>query len=115
MRLLLLNPNTTVVLTDRLVAAVRQILPAGVTLVPVTATRGVPYISSRSEAHISGAEVLNIVAAHLPYIDAVTIAAFGDPGLDAAREAFDIPVTGMTEAARLCRKVCCLLCMDSFR
>lgn len=65
----------------------------------MTAERGFPYISSRPEAQLAGAEVLEIVASHQPHVDAVTIAAFGDPGLDAAREAFDLPVTGMTEAA----------------
>ncbi|WP_323767534.1 aspartate/glutamate racemase family protein [Marinovum sp.] len=99
MRLMLLNPNTTTALTERLVASARSILPDEVTLVPVTAERGFPYISSRPEAQLAGAEVLEIVAAHLPAVDAVTIAAFGDPGLDAAREAFDLPITGMTEAA----------------
>ena len=34
-------------------------------------------------------------------VDAAIIAAFGDPGLFAAREIFDIPVIGMAEAAML--------------
>lgn len=101
MRLMLLNPNTTVALTERLVTSARTILPAEVILMPVTAERGFPYISSRSEAQLAGAEVLDIVASHVPHVDAVTIAAFGDPGLDAAREAFDMPITGMTEAAMM--------------
>ena len=35
------------------------------------------------------------------FVDAVIIAAFGDPGLVAARELFDLPIVGMAEAAVL--------------
>lgn len=101
MRLLLINPNTTAALTGRLEASARQVLEAGVELLPVTAARGFPYISSRAEAQIAGAEVLATLARHMPGVDAAIIAAFGDPGLRAARELFDIPVAGMTEASML--------------
>lgn len=101
MRLLLINPNTTPALTDRLEASARQVLNEAVELVPVTATKGFPYISSRAEAQIAGADVLATIAGHVPRVDAAIIAAFGDPGLRAARELFDIPVAGMTEASML--------------
>ena len=39
--------------------------------------------------------------AEAPPVDAAIIAAFGDPGLAAARELFDFPVVGMAEAAIL--------------
>ncbi len=70
-------------------------------LIPVTATRGFPYISSRAEAEIAGTIVLEMIAAHIAEVDAVVIAAYGDPGLYAARELFDLPVVGMAEAAML--------------
>ena len=101
MRLLLINPNTTAALTDRLEASARQVLEEAVELVPVTAARGFPYISSRAEAQLAGAEVLATLAGQAPGVDAAIIAAFGDPGLRAARELFDIPVAGMTEASML--------------
>lgn len=99
MRILLINPNTTEALTARLAAVAAQVLPADITLVPTTAEAGFPYISSRAEAQIAGADVLATIARHRDEVDAVVIAAFGDPGLLAARELFDLPVTGMTEAA----------------
>ena len=68
-------------------------------IVPLTATRGFPYIASRAEAQISGANVLEMIAEHHTSVDAVIVAAFGDPGLVAARELFDLPVVGMAEAA----------------
>lgn len=101
MRLLLLNPNTTGALTERLARSVQTVLPPDVTLVPVTASEGFAYISSRAEAQIAGAGVLSIIAERQDDVDAAVIAAFGDPGLTATRELFDLPITGMTEAAML--------------
>lgn len=101
MRLLLANPNTTQDLTDRLAASASRVLPGDVDLLPVTAARGFPYISSRAEAQIAGAVLLDMLADRAGSFDAVAIAAFGDPGLCAARELFDVPVTGMSEASMI--------------
>ncbi|WP_180898140.1 aspartate/glutamate racemase family protein [Martelella soudanensis] len=101
MRILLINPNTTEALTERLAASARMVLPPDAELATVTARRGFAYISSRAEAQIAGAEVLSMLAEKAGAFDAAVIAAFGDPGLSAARELFDIPVTGMSEAAML--------------
>jgi len=101
MRILLINPNTSVSVTDRLEAAARRVMGADTVLDCMTATRGVPYISTRSEAMLGGVAVLEILAArHMDY-DAAIIAAFGDPGLGAARELYDIPVIGLSEAGML--------------
>lgn len=101
MRILLINPNTSQQLTDKLEGAARAVLPPDVELVPVTAEHGFPYISSRAEAQCAGVGVLDTLARHVGGIDAAVIAAFGDPGLLPSREAFDLPVTGMTEASML--------------
>ena len=99
MRLLLLNPNMTEAMTQQMLRSGKFVTSADVELVPATASRGFPYISSRAEAQISGAIVLEMIAEYLPSIDGVIIAAFGDPGLQAARELFPIPIVGMAEAA----------------
>ncbi|MGQ7843272.1 aspartate/glutamate racemase family protein [Granulosicoccus sp. 3-233] len=101
MKLLLLNPNTSVALTSRLEASARQVLSAEAELVTCTAREGFPYISSRAEAQLAGAGVLSILAERAGSYDAAVIAAFGDPGLSAARELFDCPVTGMSESSML--------------
>ncbi|WP_238366021.1 aspartate/glutamate racemase family protein [Mesobacterium pallidum] len=101
MRILLINPNTSQVLTDKLDRAARAVLPPDVELVSVTAEEGFPYISSRAEAACAGVGVLDVLARRGAEVDAAVIAAFGDPGLLPAREAFDLPVTGMTEASML--------------
>lgn len=100
-RLLLLNPNMTEAVTDLMAEAGRAVAAPGTELLPVTARRGVPYISTRAEAQIGGAIALEMLAAHDGAIDAAIVAAFGDPGLFAARELFDFPVIGVSEAAML--------------
>lgn len=101
MKVLLLNPNTTQSVTDRLYQVARSVAAPETKLLPLTATRGVPYIATRAEAQIGGALALEMLAEHHRSVDAAIIAAFGDPGLFGARELFDIPVIGMAEAAML--------------
>ena len=101
MRILLLNPNTTKGITDLLLSAGREVASMGTEIVPLTASRGVPYIATRAEAQIAGAMTLEMLAEHSREVDAAIIAAFGDPGLFGARELFDIPIVGMAEAAML--------------
>jgi len=101
MRVLLLNPNTTASVTERLYLVGKAAAAHDTTLVPLTAPRGVPYIATRAEAQIGGAIALEMLAEHHRAADAAIVAAFGDPGLLGARELFDIPVVGMAEAAML--------------
>lgn len=101
MKLLVLNPNTSTAITDRLMAAARPAAATGTELQALTAPRGFPYIATRAEAQIAGAIALDMLAEHADGCDAAIIAAFGDPGLAAAREMFDMPVVGMAEAAML--------------
>ncbi|MCY1362811.1 Hydantoin racemase [compost metagenome] len=101
MRILVLNPNTSEGITARLMAAATPVAAPGTELVPLTASRGVPYIATRAEAQIGGAIALEMLAERHTEFDAAIIAAFGDPGLMGARELFDLPVVGMAEAAML--------------
>ncbi|MEO0402449.1 MAG: aspartate/glutamate racemase family protein [Pseudomonadota bacterium] len=101
MRLLLINPNMTEAMTVSMADVARATVARDAEIVPITATSGFPYIASRAEAQIAGAQVLETIASHSKNVDAVIIAAFGDPGLVAARELFDLPIVGMAEAAVL--------------
>ena len=101
MRILMINPNTTESVTQRMLAAGRHAAAPATELVPLTAPRGVPYVATRTEAQIGGTIVLEMLAEHHAGSDAAIIAAFGDPGLMAARELFDLPVIGLAEAAML--------------
>lgn len=101
MQILLVNPNTTVGVTTLLGTAARAVAAPDTVVKESTAPRGFPYVSSRAEAQIAGAIALETICdGHLD-VDAVIVAAFGDPGLHAARELFAMPVVGMSEAAML--------------
>jgi Asp/Glu/hydantoin racemase len=101
MKLLLLNPNTSQSVTERIASAARNVAIPGTVVTAVTAPRGVPYIATRAEAVLGGAVALEMLAQLHPQHDAAIIAAFGDPGLGGARELFPIPVIGLAEAGML--------------
>jgi allantoin racemase len=101
MRILLLNPNTTEAVTALMANAGRAAAGQGVEIKAVTAPRGLPYITSRAEAQIAGVVALEMLAELRGSFDAAILAAFGDRGLMGARELFDFPVIGVSEAAML--------------
>jgi Asp/Glu/hydantoin racemase len=99
MKLLVINPNITESVTTLIGTEARLSASKGTDITAVTAAMGVAYIETRFEALIGAYAVAEQIAQHLPGHDGVVIAAFGDPGLMALREALSVPVTGMTEAA----------------
>jgi allantoin racemase len=100
-RILILNPNTTASVTERLAGVARAYAAPGTEIIAVSATRGVPYIATRAEAALAAAVVLEMLAERVGTFDAAIVAAFGDPGLAGARELMDVPVVGLAEAALL--------------
>lgn len=101
MKILLVNPNTSESVTDRIAAVARAAASPATEIAAYTAPRGVPYIATRGEAIIGAAVALEMLAEHHEGCDAAIIAAFGDPGLHGARELLPIPVIGLAEAAML--------------
>tara|TARA_B100000780_G_scaffold165499_1_gene115741 strand:- start:16 stop:762 length:747 start_codon:yes stop_codon:yes gene_type:complete len=101
MKILLYNPNTSISITNTLFDTANLVISHGTELVPMTAQKGFPYISNKAEAQIAGGTVLEVLSKYHNEFDAVIIAAFGDPGLIAAREMFDVPIVGLGESAML--------------
>ena len=101
MKILLYNPNTSESITKTLFDTAKLVVSEGTTLIPMTAEKGFPYISTKPEALITGTTVLETIAKYNSEYDAIIIAAFGDPGLIAARDLFNIPIIGLGEAAML--------------
>lgn len=101
MKLLILNPNTTPDVTRMIEDAAEGVPAPGTEVTVLTADWGLPYIATRAEAVIAGHVMIEMLAKHHRDYDAAIIAAFGDPGLGGARELFDIPVIGLSEAAML--------------
>lgn len=100
-RILLINPNTSQSVTDRIAAAAQAAAGAETALSFATASYGVPYIATRAEAVIGGRVALEMLAERVGQFDAAVIAAFGDPGLGGARELMPVPVIGLAETAML--------------
>ena len=101
MKILLYNPNTSESITDTLYDTAKLVVSEGTTLVPMTAKKGFPYISTKVEAQITGTLVLEKIAEIHSQYDAIIIAAFGDPGLIPAKTLFNLPIIGLGEAAML--------------
>jgi Asp/Glu/hydantoin racemase len=99
MRILVVNPNTSESVTGLIHAEAQRSAAPGTTLTMATAPFGVAYIETRFEALLGGYATACVAAEHHGGFDGLVVAAFGDPGLAALKELFDVPVVGMTEAA----------------
>jgi Asp/Glu/hydantoin racemase len=102
MRLLIINPNTTDAVTRKVEEAAAAFMPAGAALTAVGGRFGARYISSRAAFAVAGHAALDAFAEHGAGADAVLLACFGDPGLEALREVSPVPVIGLVEAS--CRE-----------
>ncbi|WP_444460302.1 aspartate/glutamate racemase family protein [Rhodobacter capsulatus] len=98
MRLLVINPNTTATMTEKIGAAARRVAAPGTEIVAVNPGRGPASIEGYYDEAISLAGLLEVIGSRSDY-DAVIIACFDDTGLDAARCLTDKPVIGIGEAA----------------
>ncbi len=101
MRLLVVNANTSEIVTGKVAAQARASTSTGTDIVPVTGTFGARVIGTRAENAIGEHSVIDLVARHAGGCDAVVIAVSYDTGLRAARELLPVPVVGMTEAGLL--------------
>ncbi len=101
-QLLIINPNTTVAVTDRLKQMAQAALGTGAHIHAVTAPFGAPYISTEVACAVAAHATLEAWRLHRAAsgrVDGILIGCFGDPGLFALREAAGVPVTGLAEAA----------------
>jgi allantoin racemase len=97
--LLLINPNTTASMTASIAEAARAVAAPGTQIRACQPSFGPASIEGHFDEAIAAAGVAEQVRLASPVPDAVVIACFGDPGLDAAREACCAPVLGIAEAA----------------
>jgi allantoin racemase len=98
MKILVINPNTSTAMTAGIAAAARAVAASGTEILAVQPSFGPLSIEGHYDEAFAAAgvaEQVRIASAH----DGVVIACFGDPGLDAAREASNAPVIGIAEAA----------------
>jgi Asp/Glu/hydantoin racemase len=94
-RIVLLNPNTTVALTDLMVEIARKVAAAGHSVEGLTAPFRPPLITSDLELDRAARLVLSLAPVLGQRAVAVIVSAVGDPAADTLAE----PVIGNTEAA----------------
>lgn len=100
MRVLVINPNASVEMSDVIREQLRAVARPDVTVDVVNPPGAPPAIESAlDEAQCVPPTLALVRAARERGYDAVVIACFSDPGLDAAREATDLPVVGIQDAA----------------
>ncbi|WP_232846333.1 aspartate/glutamate racemase family protein [Amphritea pacifica] len=100
MQIHLINPNTTVSMTEKIGEAATRIAAPGTTIVATNPRSGPVSIESHFDEAISAVGVAEeVLAGERENTDAYIIACFGDPGLLAARELTHAPVIGIAEAA----------------
>jgi allantoin racemase len=101
MKILLINSNTSQVVTDKVAAGARAVASPGTEILAVCGEFGARVMGTRSEEALGHHSTIALAAKHAAGCDAVVIAVSYDTGLRGVRELLDIPVVGMTEAALL--------------
>ncbi|WP_275556511.1 allantoin racemase [Mixta sp. Marseille-Q2659] len=95
-----INPNTTLAMTDTIARAARDAAAPGTDILAVSPAHGVPSIEGHADEAIAALGVLEqIKQGREQGVHGHVIACFGDPGLLAARELAHGPVIGIAEAA----------------
>ena len=101
MRILVINPNSSPTVTGAIMDSARRAAGPGTELVAITTKGGTRNIDSAFGDYLSGAFMirtcLEAVELHRP--DAVVLAGFGRVGIDALKEALEIPVVSISEAS----------------
>jgi allantoin racemase len=100
MRIKVINPNTTLAMTQAIGAAARAAAAPGTEILAVSPAMGPASIEGHYDEAFAAIGVLDEVRkGEAEGLDGYVIACFGDPGLLAARELARGPVLGIAEAA----------------
>ena len=98
MHILVINPNTTVSMTQKIGSAAKAIASEKTKIIAANSRNGPPSIQGYLDVAECLQGLLNEIKRH-PDVDAVVIACFDDTGVDAVRCLVDVPVVGIGEAA----------------
>ncbi len=103
MRILVLNPNTSVGMTAEIAAAARAAAHEETEIVCMAPNFGSVAIDSAAESYLSAVGVMDLVAGLIRSgdfdFDAVVLAGFGEHGRDALAEMLTVPVFDIAECA----------------
>ena len=99
MRIFVINPNTSESVTEHIRRELEKIKRPDTELTVVNPEHGPVSIESVYDETLAGPPTLELVRrANEEGWDAIVLACFSDPALDAAKEISDIPVIGIEEA-----------------
>ncbi|MEO7850741.1 MAG: aspartate/glutamate racemase family protein [Rubrivivax sp.] len=102
MRLLLINPNSSTHITDRMVASARTTLVQGDVLTAVTAIDGPAVVRSAELLAQADASAMALADAHASQHDAIVLGISLDGAAPRLRQHHpELPIVGMTEAGLL--------------
>jgi len=110
MRVLVANPNSTSAITEACVDLARRSASAGTDVVGWTNDAGPPVVDSVYADYLAGAALVRGLLALRPLPDApdaIVLAGFGNYGTAAVKEALDVPVVSMAEAAMALATLLC--------
>ena len=101
MKLLIVNPNSSEVVTQAILESARRAASPKSELIAVTPKAGPRNIDSAYGDYMAGHHMLSAVRdavrAHRP--DAIVLAGFGNVGISALKEIMDVPVVSISEAS----------------
>jgi allantoin racemase len=102
MNIVVINPNTTTAMTDRVSVTAKSVTQSGANIVALNPRTGAVSIEGYADEAIAVPHMLEAMFAEQSKsqpIAGYVIACFDDTGLDAARCVLDAPVVGIGEAA----------------
>ena len=99
MKLLIINPNTSVATNRRIEATAKPLLSRYDRLEVVSAKSGVKFIETIEQSNQTKPAVLEKIREKSPSVDGIIIAAFSDPGLMEAKKISLCSVVGIAEAS----------------
>lgn len=99
MKILVINPNSSKSVTDHIRSELMRIKRVDTEVTVVNPDHGPVSIESAYDETLAAYHTMDLVKkANAEGYDAIVLACFSDPGLDAAKEISDIPVVGIEEA-----------------
>ena len=102
MNIIVINPNTTAVMTSRIAATAQTVAQPGTHIIAIQPSAGPASIEGYADEAMAVPHMLEVMfAAQTQHTEVAgyVIACFDDTGLDAARCVLDAPVVGIGEAA----------------
>ena len=98
LKALVINPNTSDVMTAEIEATARRVFQSPWDCVVCPAPAGPESLESWTDYHLASVSIMPLLDEH-PDVDGVVLACFGDPGIYLLKEVCKVPAIGIAEAS----------------